>query len=202
MKIKTIVKAGGIEIPNHNQTAARGLKVKTNVKAGESDALTSTHNQMAARCLKVNLKTQASISKALSSFAMTATIAIAIIITAGSTANAQNFSPASLNGRYGWSSVAFVNSSTSQPAAAAGLMVFDGMGNLSGHYSGNYLGTPITQDFRGSYSVNPDGSGHLEFVQSNGSLLAYDLFIVSGGKEIFLVSTQPGVLQVVDVKKQ
>ena len=32
MKIKSNVKAGGSL--NHNQTAARGLKVKTNVKAG------------------------------------------------------------------------------------------------------------------------------------------------------------------------
>jgi hypothetical protein len=40
MKIKTSVKAGAIRLPgrssqdNHNQTVARSLKVKTNVKAG------------------------------------------------------------------------------------------------------------------------------------------------------------------------
>jgi len=33
MKIKTNVKAGGINL-QHNQTMARSLKVKTNVKAG------------------------------------------------------------------------------------------------------------------------------------------------------------------------
>jgi hypothetical protein len=33
MKIKTNIKAGGRE-HQHNQTVSRGLKVKTNVKAG------------------------------------------------------------------------------------------------------------------------------------------------------------------------
>lgn len=41
MKIKTNVKAGGINM-QHNRTMARGLKVKTTVKAGR---ITANHNQ-------------------------------------------------------------------------------------------------------------------------------------------------------------
>jgi len=37
MKIKTHVKAGEAT-PQHNQTVARGLKVKTGIKAGPSDS--------------------------------------------------------------------------------------------------------------------------------------------------------------------
>jgi len=49
MKIKTNVKAGGINL-QHNQTVARALKVKTNVKSGE---MTLQHNQTMTRGLKV-----------------------------------------------------------------------------------------------------------------------------------------------------
>jgi len=68
MKIKTNVKAGASngEIligttatlpPNHNQTMAHGLKVKTNVKAGFGDCKPlecgTNHNQTMARGLKM-----------------------------------------------------------------------------------------------------------------------------------------------------
>jgi hypothetical protein len=51
MKIKTNVKAGGTTVPaNHNQTVARGLKVKSAIKAGK---ITTNHNQTTASGLKV-----------------------------------------------------------------------------------------------------------------------------------------------------
>jgi hypothetical protein len=51
MKIKSNVKAGDWPLStNHNQTVSRGLKVKSNVKAG-SEGL--QHNQTVSRGLKV-----------------------------------------------------------------------------------------------------------------------------------------------------
>jgi hypothetical protein len=50
VKVRTKVKAGGSSF-QRNQTAARGVKVKANVKAGGLN--TYNHNQRAARGLKV-----------------------------------------------------------------------------------------------------------------------------------------------------
>ena len=60
MKTKTNVKAGGWT-NNHNQTVSRGLKVKTNVKAGIIiiGGRSSNHNQTAARGLKVKTNVKA-----------------------------------------------------------------------------------------------------------------------------------------------
>ena len=51
MKIKSNVKAGALTT-NHNQMIARGLKIKTNVKAGDWP-LSTNHNQIVVRGLKV-----------------------------------------------------------------------------------------------------------------------------------------------------
>jgi hypothetical protein len=59
MKIKTKVKAGAIA-SNHNQAAARGMKVKANVKAGGLNTL--NHNQTVARGLKVKSGVKAGVA--------------------------------------------------------------------------------------------------------------------------------------------
>ena len=52
MKIKTNVKAGALS-SNHNQTILRGLKVRTNLKAGHAPPSDRNHNQTVARGLRV-----------------------------------------------------------------------------------------------------------------------------------------------------
>ncbi len=64
MEIKTNVKAGALT-QNHNQTAARGMKVKSRVKAGIISVSTpdepKNHNQTVARGLKARSRVKAGI---------------------------------------------------------------------------------------------------------------------------------------------
>ncbi len=112
------------------------------------------------------------------------------------------FSTASLAGCFGWSSTAFVNSTTSQASAAIGLMHLDGAGNLNGWYSGDYVGTPVKKTYSGSYYVNPNGTGHMKFTDNFGFLLEYDFVIVKGGDEVLMSNTQSGNIQNIEMKRQ
>jgi hypothetical protein len=65
MKVKSKVKAGAL-VPNHNQKAARSLKVKSGAKAGSPTLplpppCKDNHNQTASRSLKVKTNVKAGI---------------------------------------------------------------------------------------------------------------------------------------------
>ena len=107
-----------------------------------------------------------------------------------------------LAGCFGWSSTAFVNSSTAQATAAIGLMHLDGAGGLHGWYSGSFLGSPTVRDYKGTYTVNPNGTGHMSFTDNYGYTLEYDFVIVKGGDEVLMSNTLQGDIQNIEMKRQ
>ena len=106
-----------------------------------------------------------------------------------------------LAGCFGWSSAAFVNNTT-QATAAIGLMHLDGAGGFYGWYSGSYLGTPVQKTYKGTYTVNPNGTGHLAWVDNAGYSDEFDFVIVKGGDEVLMSSTIPGFIQNLEMKRQ
>jgi hypothetical protein len=112
------------------------------------------------------------------------------------------FSEKTLAGCFGWSSTAFVNSTTAQASAAIGLMHLDGAGNLNGWYSGSYLGTPTVRNYKGTYTVNPNGTGHLRWIDNAGNGEDFDFVIVKSGDEVLMSSTIPGFIQNLEMKRQ
>jgi hypothetical protein len=112
------------------------------------------------------------------------------------------FSDKTLAGCFGWSSTAYVNSTTAQASAAIGLMHLDGGGNLTGWYSGSYLGTPTVRTYRGSYTVNPNGTGHLRWIDNASNGEDFDFVIVKSGDEVLMSSTIPGFIQNLEMRRQ
>jgi hypothetical protein len=75
---------------------------------------------------------------------------------------------------------------------------FDGNGNWSYTETGNFNGNPIPQQsFFGTYTVGPDCRGSAS--DSGGNKV--DLVIVSSGKEVFMVGTNPGAVFSVILKR-
>lgn len=111
------------------------------------------------------------------------------------------FSEKTLAGCFGWSSTAFVNN-TSQASAAIGIMHSDGAGGLYGWYSGNYVGTPVQKNYKGTYTVNPNGTGHLSWIDNGGAAEEFDFVIVKSGDEVLMSSTIPGFIQNLEMKRQ
>lgn len=89
------------------------------------------------------------------------------------------------------------------PWQLAGILAFDGEGNVSTSYSGAVNGGVFTnQTSSGTYTVNPDCSGSMSFTSGSAAGYAANLVIVSGGAEFFGVSTGTGDTASFVAKKQ
>src|SRR5438132_9910408 len=97
---------------------------------------------------------------------------------------------ATLRDNYGFKETAFVlpgkealAERTSNPIAAAGVLTFDGAGNLSASYTFSDVGVIITATSDiGTYTVNADCTG--SFTDTTAAV-HFNMVIVGGGTELF-----------------
>jgi hypothetical protein len=78
----------------------------------------------------------------------------------GKAAAQKGFALSSLNGSYASSFSGNANTGTKLvPLLGTGVFVSDGAGNLSGHETFTINTTPCQATIKGTYTVNPDGTG-------------------------------------------
>src|SRR5262249_24386303 len=85
-----------------------------------------------------------------------------------------------------------------KPAGSVGVMNFDGAGNVTQSFTGVFLtgnkGQPeifVSGAEPGTYSINPDGTGTLDFPASaNYNHQTYAFVITDGGSGLFVVQTR------------
>ncbi len=89
---------------------------------------------------------------------------------------------------------------TTNPIAAAGVLTFDGAGNLSARYTFSDVGVISTASSdTGSYTVNDDCTG--SFTDATAAV-HFNMVIIGGGTEIFAIDTDDGLTTILDGKKQ
>jgi hypothetical protein len=110
---------------------------------------------------------------------------------------------ATLTGKYGFfTPFEFVNMKAGGPyvpGADTGTVTFDGAGNWSSAFTDVTNGkVTLGNKGKGKYTVNSDCTGSAR----SGKTRIFNLVIVSGGEEVFLINTTPGATLEIDAKKQ
>ena len=118
----------------------------------------------------------------------------------------RSFSRRDLVGRYSSYATATIFDPTANRTTSAtciGVVTFDGRGHFTDREVHSYDGVIVRDQFAGTYTVNPDGSGMMHYV---GEAESYDQEIVlsNDGKDItFLILLDiPGIVSQGTMKKQ
>jgi hypothetical protein len=116
----------------------------------------------------------------------------ALLLGAATSIQAQSSCDAtSFNGAFGYSLKGYVYDSRGYLyyLGAAGRLVSDGAGNITGADTISYDGSIVRRKFTGTYSVNADCTGTLVLNADDTSITNADFVIVNDGKEVSLVET-------------
>jgi hypothetical protein len=98
-----------------------------------------------------------------------------------------------LKGAFGYRLSGFVydNQGYMYILGAAGRMVSEGSGNLSGAHTYSFDGSIVKQQYTGTYTVAEDCTGSMTLSLPGSSVMHFDFVIVNNGLEVELVQTDP-----------
>jgi len=123
--------------------------------------------------------------------------ALAFVLCVATTlpANAAQCSIANVAGSFGYTTSGFVATATGTfvPAAAAGRIVFDHNGNVSGTQTRVVAGSSLDETYSGTYAVNPDCTGSFTvLVEPDTRTSTVDLVWTDNGNGASAIFTTPG----------
>src|SRR6266496_1606328 len=125
-------------------------------------------------------------------------LGVVALIMQVSAASGQAFTVADLNGAYADQGSGFGSQpgppGNSAPSYGVGLWTFDGAGNFTASLVLDALSITIYPNFSGTYSVNPNGTGTINWV-SDGIQRIRAFVIGDGGNQVRYVHTDPSVAQ-------
>lgn len=78
--------------------------------------------------------------------------------------------------------------------AANGIVNFDGQGNLSGKDTASVGGKVTVQDYKGSYSVNPDCTGEATLFFADGERVSLAIQVLGDKQQIRFIQTDEGTV--------
>ncbi len=111
---------------------------------------------------------------------------------------------ASFKGAFGYTLKGFVYDArgTLYILAAAGRMVSDGEGVITGADAISYDGSIVKRKYNGTYTVNEDCTGSMVFEGDDTSITNASFVIVNDGREVSLVQTDANFVVSGDLKQQ
>lgn len=138
-------------------------------------------------------------------FASRFMLAAALVLGATATVQAQNACDASsFTGAFGYSlkGQVYDRNGYLYYLGAAGRMVSDGAGTITGADTISYDGNIVKRHYTGTYVVNEDCTGSLVLRADDTSITNADFVIVNDGKEVSLVQTDANFVLNGELKQQ